>query len=198
SRQDERQRLDRRNVIIEFHHFHESQRRDMRYDRPRTCTLRELVGFDAFLSQPLPDLYSRKICKCAKRAGAPSLVRLRNFRWWLQHIDRESTHSRGFRSSLNNRHSTETTRRADRCIGIRCYRDICLESTRAYGIANLPRDFRISAEQPLQSLDIKDHRPGARVFDTGRERPRTIDDRPAGIPTYIANVHPPDHNFSDT
>src|SRR5262245_39121411 len=126
----------------------------MRYDRPRTCTLRELVEFDAFLSQPLRDLYSRKICKCAKRADAPSLERLRNFRCWLQHIERQITQPRGFRSSLNNRHSTETTRRADRCIGIRCYRDICLESTRAYGIANLQAKDRKSTRLNSSHLGI--------------------------------------------
>src|SRR5262245_51423091 len=169
----------------------------MRYDRPRTCTLRELVEFDAFLSQPLRDVYRRKICKCSKRADAPSLERLRNFRWWLQHIERQITQPRGFRSSLNNRHSTETTRCADRCIDIRCYRDICLKSTRAYGIANLLRDFRISAKQPLQSLDIKDHRPSARVFYTERERPRTIDKRRGGITRYIGNVDAREHKFWD-
>ena len=80
ARHDERERLDRRDFIIEIDGLDEPQPFRVWNQRPRSGAARELVKPDAFLSETLGNFNSRKLCQRAERTDSPAVQRFQNFR----------------------------------------------------------------------------------------------------------------------
>ena len=146
SRQNERQRLDRHNFVIQFHDVDEPHPIHVRDKRTRTHTPSSFVQFDTFLSKPSRNVHGRQFRKRAQPAYAPTLQSFQNFRRSRKNGRRKIGKPVGFRAVIENGDAAESARRANGCINIGCKSYIRFEPTRACGFGNLGCNFRIRPE----------------------------------------------------
>src|SRR5439155_18437761 len=104
-RQNECQRLDCADLVVQIERFHKSTNFRMRIQRPRPHSACELVQTNALLPKTLRNLQGRKFRECSERANSPAFEGFQNFRRNGKNSQRQTAEPFSFGCAIKHRYS---------------------------------------------------------------------------------------------